>query len=179
MLTTLESGMRHLAAAFALMVIFTTSRADAHVTLKDPTGVAGRYQVMTFRVPHGCGESPTVALRVTIPAEILIAKPAPKPGWRLEVTQKPLAEPRETERGGIQIDHVVEVAWTGGKLPGEYFDEFSILVFLPKTPGALYFPTSQICEAGESRWVEIPPEGKSAADVPYPAPSVLVVPAPP
>jgi uncharacterized protein YcnI len=52
------------------------------------------------------------------------------------------------------------------------------MVFLPGWIGPLYFPTVQVCETGELRWVDTPPEGKTAYDVPFPAPMLTLIPAP-
>ena len=148
----------------------------AHVTLKEPTAKAKTYYVATFRVPHGCGESPTVAVRVTIPPEVLIAKPMPKPGWRIDLVYEQLRQPVRGEHNNEITGRMTEITWTGGKLPAEYFDEFSMMVFLPARVGPLYFPTVQVCEEGELRWVDVPPEGKTAHDMSYPAPAVTLLP---
>ena len=41
--------------------------------------------------------------------------------------------------------------------------------------GPLYFPTVQICEEGESGWIEIPAEGQDPAELALPSPVVEVV----
>ena len=61
-----------------------------------------------------------------------------------------------------------------GRLDPDQFDEFSILLKLPDAAGALYFPTLQRCEQGESSWMTIPARGQAWRDVKQPAPVLEV-----
>ena len=160
-----------------VLILAVSMGAKAHVVLKEATAQPRSYYVATFRVPHGCGVSPTIALRVTIPPEILIAKPMPKPGWHIKMTDESLPQPVTGEHK-ILTGRTAEITWSGGPLPSDYFDEFSIMVFLPARTGPLYFPTVQVCEEGEIRWVDVPSEGKTSKDMPFPAPTVTLVPVP-
>ena len=150
--------------------------ALAHVVLREPTATSGAYYVATFRLPHGCGASPTVAITVTLPDGIVSAKPRPVPGWRIDIARAPLATPVRTEGGGMLTERPTQITWTGGPLPNDWFEEFSISLKLPAEVGKLYFPVVQRCEVGENRWVEIPPVGKPAHDVRYPAPALTLMP---
>jgi uncharacterized protein YcnI len=163
-------GMAVLAATVLL-----PGGAGAHVTIENPQAVVGSYYRAVFDVPHGCGASPTTTLRVVIPAGIVTAKPMPKPGWTIEIIKEGLEKSVQNE-GHKLTERVKEVVWKGGRLSSEEFDSFTLMVRLPATSGPLPFPTVQSCEVGETRWVEIPPEGKTSLDVRYPAPSVLLVP---
>ena len=76
-------------------------------------------------------------------------------------------------------EDVREVAWSGGRLLDEHYDEFVVRVRLPDTPGeVLHFPVVQDCEAGGRRWIEIPEPGRSAHDDDEPAPSLRLLPKP-
>ena len=71
-----------------------------------------------------------------------------------------------------------EVAWTG-RLPDDNYDELVLSVYLTDdlVPGrTLYFPVVQECESGVHRWIEIPEDGKSAADYKEPAPGLKLLP---
>jgi len=151
--------------------------AFAHVVLKEATAVSGSYHVATFRVPHGCGTSPTVAIRIAIPDGIVVVKPMPKPGWKIEIVHEPLATPVPQE-GRTLTQRPKEIAWRGGPLPDEYMDEFTVMVRLPARTGPLWFPTVQVCEQGEIRWIEVPPEGRTVRDMRFPPPGITLVPAP-
>ncbi len=152
--------------------------AAAHVTLEQPQAVAGSTYKAVFRVPHGCAGQPTVRLRVQIPPGIAEAKPMPKPGWQLTLTKGPLEHPITAE-GRTIADGVKEVAWSGGSLPDDQYDEFVIRVRLPDTPGGtVWFPTVQDCAPGVVRWIEIPAAGKLPDDYKAPAPGVRLLPRP-
>ena len=70
-----------LAAAGALLVV---SAAAAHV-IADPTEAAADASTMiTFRVPHGCEESPTTSITIQIPGGVVSVVPEAVPGWEVE-----------------------------------------------------------------------------------------------
>lgn len=97
-----------------------------------------------------------------IPEGVSSVKPQPKQGWKLDIV-----------RAGTQVR---EVAWSGGPLADEHFDEFQAMMKLPARVGTLYFPVVQECTQGVHRWIEVPPAGKSAHDVKEPAPALTLTP---
>ena len=159
-----------LASAFALAAI---SSASAHIVFDQPQAAPDSYYAGFLRVSHGCGTSPTRSIRVEIPDGIDIARPQPKPGWRLSVEHARLAAPIRTEGGFEMIERVVAITWTG-ELPADQFDQFGIMMRLPDREGPLYFRVTQTCVSGEQRWVDIPPEGAPWHSVPHPAPVILL-----
>ena len=80
-----------------------------------------------------------------------------KPGWDVKVT-------RETakQKDGTSLQVPREVSWTGGAIPGDFYDEFVMLVTIPDAPlGTLvYFPVVQECGAIVVRWIEMPLAGE-------------------
>jgi periplasmic copper chaperone A len=160
-----------MASAIVLAGLTVASPAIAHIVLAVREAPAGSYYKATFRVPHGCDGSPTVAISVELPPGIVVAKPAAKPGWTLEIEKERLARPVVNE-GHELTERVRLVRWQGGHLPDDEYDEFSLMVRLPPRQGPLYFPVTQRCEKGETAWVERPTEG--AARPLHPAPSVLL-----
>jgi uncharacterized protein YcnI len=139
--------------------------AQAHVSAEPAEAQAGAYQVVRFRIGHGCSETQgTTALRIEIPPGIVSARPQPKPGWRLAV-----------EHGDGATGPISAVVWTG-RLPADQFDEFAVLLRLPAAPGALYFPAVQTCGAGQAQWTEIPGAGETGR-LDHPAPSLRLTPA--
>jgi uncharacterized protein YcnI len=152
--------------------------AAAHVTLEQREAPAHSYYKAQLRVTHGCKGSPTVRVRVRLPDGVLSVKPQPKPGWKVETTKVKLAKPIEDGHGNRITEVVGEVAWSGGSLPDEQFDEFAVMMRLPDRPGTtVYFPVVQECEQGAHRWIEIPGPGKSARDYREPAPALRLTPA--
>ena len=65
-----------------------------------------------------------------MPAGVATARPQPKAGWTLSI---------EHDATGM----VTAVSWAG-RLPGDQFDDFAVLVRLPSTPGVTYFPAEQV-----------------------------------
>jgi uncharacterized protein YcnI len=168
-----------LAATAAGAILLAGSPVLAHVTLETAQTPAGGFYKAVLRLPHGCDGSPTIGLRVQIPAGVIEAKPMPKPGWQITLASKPLDPPFVDD--GIKITTAVsEIDWSGGNLPDAYYDEFVFRARLPKRPGTMiYFPVIQLCAKGEERWIQVPAEGKTADDYDNPAPGVKLTDAPP
>jgi uncharacterized protein YcnI len=138
----------------AILLATAPVMAQAHVTASPAAGAPGSYTAMFFRVGHGCSAGlATTALRVEIPDGLGSARPQPKSGWTLSI-----------ERDG---DRVAAVTWTGS-LPDEQFDDFGLLLTLPKAAGPLYFPVVQSCGGTESQWTEIPQAPGEALSHPAP-----------
>jgi len=161
-----------LAACIALLL--PAQAAMAHITLAAKEAKPGSYYQAVFEVPHGCGGAPTTAITVVIPEGVIAAKPQPKPGWTLVITREKLAVPVASESGREITERVKTISWTGGPLPDDEFDSFTIVMRLPGGAGPLYFPTVQTCGAGETRWTEVPPAGKTPRDVRHPPPYVTL-----
>jgi uncharacterized protein YcnI len=136
---------------------------DAHITLETQKAPAGSYYKAVLGVPHGCEGAATTAIRAQIPDGVVDVKPMPKPGWPF------------TMEGMTITEGVKEVAWTGGTLPDDDYDEFVLRLRLPDKPGArVFFPTIQECEKDVVRWIEIPAVGKKDDDYKAPAPGLTL-----
>jgi periplasmic copper chaperone A len=57
--------------------------AIAHITLESSEAQVGAGYEAMRHARHGCGESPTTAIRVKIPEGVIGVKPMPKPAWTL------------------------------------------------------------------------------------------------
>jgi hypothetical protein len=87
-----------------------------------------------------------------------------------------LDEPVEAGHGETISEVVDTISWEGGPLPVDQLTRFGMSVKLPDDIGTtLYFPAVQECETGETRWIQIPAEGQSEADLDEPAPAVSLV----
>jgi periplasmic copper chaperone A len=168
---------RHMlvAAAAALSLSVPTTDAGAHVSLETREAPESSYYKAVLRVGHGCGESPTVRLRVRVPDGVTAVKPMPKPGWELGIVNGTLAKAVDDGHGKTVTEGVVEVTWTGRLLHAHY-DEFVMRMKLPSAAAGtvLYFPVVQECEQGVHRWIEIPEPGKTAHDYKEPAPGLML-----
>ena len=150
----------------------------AHVVLQRMEGNAGYQEYVTIAVPHGCGVSPTTAVRVKIPEGILIVVPEPKAGWLTKIVRRKLAEPMAGE-GGAKVTEVIdEVSWTNGNLPVDQLGLFTLLVRTPDAPGrVLFFKTIQKCVVGETKWVDTIAQGEPTWKLwarPAPSPFMLL-----
>jgi uncharacterized protein YcnI len=171
-----SNAMRTFITAIAVFAALSGS-PSAHVTANPNEGTAGTFFQTSFRVPHGCGGSPTVAIRVKMPDGVTSVKPQMKPGWRIEITMRKLDQPIDVGHGQKVTETVDEVAWRGGPLPDAYYDDFGLQMRLPARPEAtLWFPTVQDCERGVTRWIEIPAGDQKWNDLREPAPFVKLRP---
>ncbi|MEA2977640.1 MAG: periplasmic copper chaperone [Alphaproteobacteria bacterium] len=156
-----------------------SSTAFAHITLETRQAPLGASYKAVVRVPHGCEGFATTGIHIKIPEGVVSVKPMPKPGWTIELVKGKYAKTHDGGENAKISEGVVEIAWSGGKLPDAYYDEFIFRAFLATDlePGkALYFPTVQQCEKGTHRWIEIPATGKSMDDYPEPAPDLMIMP---
>jgi len=163
--------------AFGLAIL-TVSPARGHVTLEQREAPVGSSYKATFRVPHGCGDSPTLKVRVRIPDGVIGVKPMPKPGWQIEAVKAKYEKSYKMFHSSVS-EGVREVTWTG-RLADDNYDEFVLSTFLTDElvpDRMLYFPVVQECEKGVHRWIEIPEAGKPASELPEPAPGLKLLPA--
>ena len=163
-----------LGAAGALL----STACFAHITLETRQAPAGSTYKAVLRVPHGCQGSPTTAIRVKIPEGVFNVKPMPKPGWTIESKKGKYAKGYNAGHGDL-TEGVLELSWTGGKLPDDHYDEFVFRAALSADLPAgkpVYFPVVAECEKGVERWIEIPEAGKKRDDYPFPAPDLMITP---
>jgi uncharacterized protein YcnI len=169
-------------AAYALLISATGlfNAANAHITLEYQVANAGSGYKATFRVGHGCGESPTREIAVTLPSGVQGAKPMPKAGWTIAIERETPAEPR-TDHSKRTTEEVRRIRWTANTsadaLPNAHYDEFVLQARLPAQAGALYWPVAQVCEQGRVDWAELPGAGRKPDELKYPAPMLELMPA--
>jgi uncharacterized protein YcnI len=150
--------------------------AQAHIVFAPTEAPAGSYYAGEFRVGHDCGDAATTAVRVTIPDDVLIARPRPKPGWTLEIEHAPLPAP-VTIDGREQRERVAAITWRG-QLPGDQFEGFGLMLKLPAgRTGPIYLPVRQTCGKDSVDWSEIPATGQSWGSLKHPAPAIELKPA--
>ena len=165
----------NVAATMAAVLLGATGPATAHVSLETKQAPAGSTYKAVLQIGHGCEGSPTRSIRVQIPEGVIAVKAMPKPGW--ELTTKVGQYARAYDYFGAKLtEGVKEIAWTGGNLPDEWYDEFVFRVRLPDAApgGVIRFPIVQECAEGVHRWIEVPAEGQNPDAVKEPAPSVTL-----
>ena len=109
-------------------VTLAVSPALAHVSLETKQATVGSSYKAVFMVPHGCAGSATTKIRVQIPEGVIGVKPMPKAGWTLETIKGKYAA-EYAYHGSKMSEGVKEVAWSGGKLPDDNYDEFVVTTF--------------------------------------------------
>jgi periplasmic copper chaperone A len=154
------------------------SNASAHAVLDVPKAAVGAPYKATMKIGHGCQGSPTTKVIIQIPEGVIGVKPMPKPGWTLATVKGPYAKAYTFYHGRTLTEGVREISWSGGPLLDEHYDEFVFSAFIadsfaPNTK--LHFPTFQVCEKGENRWVEIPDGGPHDHHLKAPAPGLLLI----
>lgn len=147
------------------------SHALAHVSFVKRRAPVGAVIETALRVPHGCDGSPTLRLRMRLPAAVVSVRAREKAGWSASLHVQGEAR---------------EIAWSG-LLPAGQTGEFPLTIELApsvKAGDVLFFPVVQECEKGVSRWIDM--KGRAAAqslddDAEHdesvsPAPSILILP---
>jgi uncharacterized protein YcnI len=165
----------------AVTLLLAATQAHAHATLETAKAQVGANYKAVMRISHGCAGSPTLRVRIRIPDGFVGVKPMPKPGWTLETVLAPYGKTYEAPHATL-TEGVREISWSGGRLPGDWYDEFVFVgtVAADLTPGTtLYFPIVQDCETGAERWIEIPAEGASGHNLKAPAPGLKLLQAKP
>ena len=171
----LRPGTEMLRSIVAAAAAVVSTCALAHVTLETGQAPIGSGYKAVLRVPHGCDGSPTTAIRVKIPEGVIDVKPMPKAGWTVNVVKGKYAKAHKLFKAQVS-EGAIEIDWSGGKLPDDFYDEFVFHAVLASDlePGTvLYFPVVQQCEKGVHRWIEIP---KPGSDYPEPAPGLKLLP---
>jgi len=161
-----------LAAALALTGA-SIATAHAHASLEQGESAPGSYKAV-LRIPHGCDGAPTDTVVMTIPAGYVDVKPMLKPGWTVTTRKGDYAKPYQVH-GKDVTSGVLEVTWSGGSLPDDFFDEFIVSGTLAGEEGeVLRFPTVQKCGVAEVAWNEVPAEGQNAHSLEHPAPALTI-----
>lgn len=147
----------------AILAIALPSMAGAHVGVSPDELVAGDHGVLTFSFSHGCENSPTTALRITMPDGLASVAPTMDSDWNIEV-----------ERGDDGL--VSAVTYTAvTPVPTELRGAVSMGVGLDEsTPDSLAFPVVQQCVEGATEWTQIAENGEDPHSLDAPAPVVSV-----
>ena len=165
----------HAAALAASSLVIFVAPAGAHSTLEQQQATIGAPYRGVLRVPHGCGGEATHTVRMTLPPEIVAAKPMPKSGWQLTTRNGPYAKPYDNH-GKMMQEGLREIVWSGGNLPDAHYDEFVFTGTIAPgaEPGTIYIPVVQECANGSEKWVETPSASAPGARLKYPAPKLAL-----
>lgn len=164
------------AAGAAVLLLAAATGASAHVGVTPDKTAANSYALLTFGIPHGCDESGTTKVAITLPAELNDAQPTVNPNWTVEKVTEQLAEPKKLADGSSITKRTSQIVYTA-KAPLDHSlrDALVLSVKLPDAAGTtLYFPTLQSCETGQTDWSEIAKDGQDPHSLKAPAPSITI-----
>ena len=144
------------AAVATIGLAIAPAVASGHTEASAIAVPAGEEAAVAFAPEHGCGESPTIGIRIQ----------APVPDARAEAVEGWTATATPDGAGNTVLE------WTGGLLPADQEGSFPVELLVPDAVGTLLaFPAIQRCENGEElAWIGTAPGDE------YPAPQVLVLP---
>jgi uncharacterized protein YcnI len=168
------------AASTAALLLAAATGASAHVGISPDKTSANSYALLTFGIPHGCEESGTTKVAITLPTELNDAQPTVNPNWTVEKVTEQLAEPKKLADGTSITKRTSQIVYTAkAPLPHNLRDAVVLSLKLPDAAGTtLYFPTLQTCETGQTDWAEIAKDGQDPHSLKAPAPSITITEAP-
>lgn len=147
------------AVAGIAIALAAPAAASAHVGIDPGTAQPGDSAVLTFSFSHGCGDSPTTALRITMPEGLSSVAPDVDALWDIDLT-----------RGddGL-VDEVVYTAIEPVENGLRGTASMSVRISEDAT-GPLVFPVEQLCVDGTHEWTQIAEDGQDPHELESPAP---------
>ncbi|MFJ2542074.1 YcnI family protein [Microbacterium sp. NPDC087589] len=164
--TTTSTTRRNVTAGLvggAILALAIPAMASAHVSVSPDELIAGDHGVLTFSFAHGCENSPTTSLKVTMPEGLASVAPTMDSDWTIDI-----------EKGDDGL--VSAVTYTALEpVPNELRGAVSMAVGLDEdAPDSLAFPVIQTCVEGSTEWTELAEEGEDPHSLDAPAPVVQV-----
>lgn len=147
----------------AILALAIPAMASAHVSVSPDELTAGDHGVLTFSFAHGCENSPTTSLKVTMPEGLTSVAPTMDSDWSIDI-----------ERGDDGL--VSAVTYTALEpVPNDLRGAVSMSVGLDEsTPDSLVFPVVQTCVEGSTEWTQLAEDGEDPHSLDAPAPVVEV-----
>jgi uncharacterized protein YcnI len=151
------------AALAAGIVLATPAVASAHVGVSPDAVPRDASTLLTFSFSHGCEESPTTALRITIPSKSPVAAPTFDAAWDAQI-----------EKGAD--GYTSTVTFTAIRPVPKGVRGAVSLSFRPAedAPEDLVFPVEQTCESGKNEWTEVAAKGQNPEELKSPAPAITL-----
>ena len=150
--------------AGAALVLAAPLAASAHVHVTPDESAAGSTTRLSFSLSHGCEDSPTTAVKITIPQGIDGVKPVLDGAWTIS---------RDLNTDGIPTS----VTFTAVK-PVESGVAAAVALDVIFGSAAantsVAFPVLQTCVTGSTDWSQVAAEGQTEDDLASPAPVVAV-----
>lgn len=152
------------AAVGVLLAVAVPVAASAHVHVDPGSVSAGATETLTFAFSHGCEDSPTTALTITIPEGVGNATPIVEGGWTIT---------RELGADGVptSVTYTADAPIDSGLKATVSMD---VLIDTSAADTTLAFPVVQECVTGATEWTEVAADGVDPETLEAPAPLVEV-----
>ncbi len=151
-------------AAGCALAIAAPLAASAHVEVSPDTAPAGGTTRLSFQFHHGCNDSPTTALVVSIPGGVASTMPVYDGGWTIQ---------RKLGTNGLptQVTFVAKQP-----IPTETSASVALDVLFSSSDAGkrVSFPVVQKCETGSTSWTQIPKSGQDPESLNTPAPTLTI-----
>jgi len=137
-----------------LTALLGTQIASAHVTVKPSEVKAATFTTFTVSVPSE-KEGGTAQIRLVIPGGLTNVTPTVKPGWIIAVKKEGTGE------GAL----ITEITWSGGLIPTDQRDEFSLSAKTPVDEQTLAWKAYQAYTDGSIvSWDQVPNQATDSQD---------------
>ena len=150
--------------AGAALVLAAPLAASAHIHVTPEESAAGTSTRLAFSFSHGCEDSPTTSVAITIPEGIDGVTPVLDGAWTIS---------RDLGSDGIPTK-VTFTAVNPVESGVSATVALDVIFASSAADTAVAFPIRQTCATGETDWSEVPAEGQSEDDLAAPAPVVAV-----
>lgn len=150
--------------AGAALVLAAPLAASAHIHVTPEESAAGTSTRLAFSFSHGCEDSPTTSVAITIPEGIDGVTPVLDGAWTIS---------RDLGSDGIPTK-VTFTAVNPVESGVSATVALDVIFASSAADTAVAFPIRQTCVTGETDWSEVPAEGQSEDDLAAPAPVVAV-----
>ncbi len=163
---TFSTSRRNITAGLiggAFLALAIPAMASAHVSVSPDELTVGEHGVLTFSFAHGCENSPTTSLTVTMPEGLASVAPTMDSDWTIDI-----------DKGDDGL--VSAVTYTAvTPVPNGLRGAVSMAVGLDEnTPASLAFPVIQTCVDGSTEWTQLAEDGEDPHSLDAPAPVVEV-----
>src|SRR5690606_6442056 len=151
------------AALASVFVVAVPLAASAHVGVSPDAIPSGQPALLVFSVSHGCGDSPTTSLRVTIPEEVRNVRPSFDGDWSVHTDT--------TAEGAVSA-----VTFTAVRpVPVDLRGAVGMAVVADADAGErLAFPVEQRCTSGVHEWTQLAEDGEDPHALEAPAPVIAI-----
>jgi len=150
--------------AGAALVLAAPLAASAHVHVTPDESGVGSTTRLAFSFSHGCEDSPTTAMKITIPQGIDGVQPVLDGAWKIS---------RELNTDGVPTS-VTFTALTPVDSGVAASVALDVIFASSAANTSVAFPVLQSCVTGSTDWSEVAAEGQTEDDLASPAPVVAV-----